>query len=71
MAGGGVNSVGCSGGGAIGVVNFGCGAALGAAFFLGLALFFLAIRLAFFLAPFLALGFLAKQLHRRIVEPDW
>jgi hypothetical protein len=68
VAGGGVISAGGSGGGAIGAVIVGCGAALGAAFFLGLALFFLVIRLAFFLAPFLTLRFLAKQSHRSIVE---
>lgn len=58
-------TVGCSGGGAI-IVGF--GAAMGAAFFLGLAfflaIFFLAIRLAFFFAPFLAFRFLGKQSHR-------
>jgi hypothetical protein len=38
----------------------------GFAFFFGLAFF--AIRFAFFFAPFLALRFFAKLLHRLIVE---
>ena len=63
-------SGGCSAGGAIGSIIVGAGATLRAAFFLGLAFFFLAIRLAFFFTPFLAFRFLAKQLHRRIDEVE-
>ena len=49
-----------------GVIIIGCGAGLGAAFFLGFAFF--TIRLAFFFAPFFVLPFFGKYSHRPIVE---
>ncbi len=62
------DSNGAGGGvGVIGAVGVGAIAVTGAVFFLDRAFFF-AMRLAFFLAPFFALRFFAKQLHRRIVE---
>jgi hypothetical protein len=52
-------------GAGVGASAIGAGGGFGAVFFLGVA--FLAVRFAFFLAPFLA-RFLAKQLHRPIVQ---
>jgi hypothetical protein len=50
------------------ITGIGAGADLGATFFLAFAFF--TLRLAFFFAPFFALPFFGKQLHRPIVEVE-
>jgi hypothetical protein len=63
----GAGSAGIGSGSIAGIIGAGAGSGADTGFFLGAAFFF-AIRLAFFFAPFLALRFLGKQLHRPIVE---